>query len=131
MRKLFIISLLAILGIALNAQQGYQHFAADTVKGAKTHYITSGVNCAYSGYVTFDFSLKGFGTNDSATVTLQGQNDTTWYPVSGQIQAYKNNVTTSYQLTDNPVHFLKYRLKFQGKATDTVKMFNILLIYKR
>lgn len=132
MKKIFTICLFAFIVLAVNAQQGYQHFTADTVKGAQTHYLTSGVNVAYPGFVTFDFTLKGFGSSDSCTVTMQGKNqDSTWYTVSGQIQAYKSNVATNYQLIANPVTFLSYRLKIEGKATDTVRIYRPLLIYKR
>jgi hypothetical protein len=132
MKRLIIISLLAFVALAVNAQQGYQTFKADTVKGAQTKYVTSSVNCQYSGYATFDFTLKGFGASDSATVTLQGKNQgTTWFTVGSQIQVYKSNVATDYQLIANPVQFLSYRLKFQGKATDTVRISAPLFIYKR
>lgn len=121
-----------VLGITAFCQQGYQTFSADTVKGAQTHYITSTVNCAYNGFATFDFTLKGFGASDSCTVTLEGKNQgTTWLTVGSQIQAYKSNVATNYQLIANPVQFLNYRLKIVGKATDTVRLSAPLFIYKR
>jgi len=132
MRKLIILLCFVALGAALHAQAGYQSFNADTVKGAQTKYFTSTVNCNYNGYATFDFTLKGFAASDSCTVTLQGKNQgTTWLTVGTQIQVYKSNVATSYQLVANPVQFLTYRLQVVGKATDTVRISAPLFIYKR
>lgn len=131
MKKLFILVCLVALGAAAHAQAGYQSFTADTVKGAQTKYFTSTVNAPYLGQVTFDFTLDGFGT-DSCTVTLQGKNQgTTWLTVGTQIQQYKSATATNYQLYDYPVKFLNYRLKVEGKATDTVRISAPLLIYKR
>jgi len=123
--------MLVAVAATLNAQQGYQTFANDTVKGAQTKYVTSSVKCSYSGYATFDFTLDGFGT-DSCTVTMQGNNQsTTWITVPSQIQQYKSATATNYQLVANPVQFLYYRLKIEGKATDTVKYSSPLFIYKK
>jgi hypothetical protein len=131
MKKLIILVCLVALGAAAHAQAGYQTFVADTVKGAQTHYITSTVNCSYNGFATFDFTLDGFNT-DSCTVTLQGKNqNTTWLTVGTQIQPYKSTTATSYQLIANPATYLNYRLKVEGKATDTVRLYNPLFIYKR
>lgn len=132
MRGLLLICLLAVIVTAVNAQAGYQTFNADTVKGAQTKYITSAVTCRENGYATFDFTLKGFAASDSCTVTLQGKNQgTTWLTVGTQIQVYKSNVATSYQLVANPVQFLTYRLQIVGKATDTVRISAPLFIYKK
>ena len=122
---------MVILGITANAQAGYQTFTLDTVKGAETIYFTSTVNCPYYGIATFDFTLDGFNT-DSCTVTLQGKNQgTTWLTVGTQIQPYKSTAATAYQLIANPASYLNYRIKVEGKATDTVKVTLPLFIYKR
>jgi hypothetical protein len=131
MKKLFIIVCLVALGAAAHAQAGYQTMNADTVKGAQTHYITSTSGCPYYGYISFDYTIKGFGTGDSAYVQLQGKNQgTTWIDVGSKV-GYGSNASIDKQVTQNPSSFLNYRLKITGKTGDTVRVSAPLFIYKR
>lgn len=116
---------------AAHAQQGYQTFTQDTTKGAETVYFTSGVNCAYAGYASFEYTLDGFAANDSVTVIMQGTNDagTKWFNIDTTI--YESATAANYLLYENPAYYLKYRLKAAGKAGDTVLVKNVLFIYKR
>jgi hypothetical protein len=131
MKKLFIISLIAVLGMALNAQQGYQQLANDSTKGAQTKYATSTVNCAYNGFVTFDFTVVNRQA-DTMLVILQGSNDAgTTYLDIDTVSHKVTTTATNYQLVDNPCTFLKYRLKKIGSVNDTSYFSKQLFIYKR
>jgi len=131
MRNLILISLLVVLGIAANAQAGYQTFTADTTKGAQTKYITSTVATPYMGLASFEFTLKGFAASDDIVVTLQGSNDSFTKVFDVDTTTYSATTVNSYVMIDNPAKYLKYRLKLVGASGDTVRVYNPIFIYKR
>ena len=67
MKKLLLICLLAVLGMVANAQQIYQTFATDTVKG-DTLITTANADIKYNGFVTWDYTFTGYSTGDTAYV---------------------------------------------------------------
>ena len=132
MKKFIIFSLLAVLGIAVNAQQGYQTFAADTVKG-DTLTTSPSVKSPYNGFVTFDYTFTGYSAGDTAYVDFQGSNDdgTTWQTLS-TTTLIQGTTTANQHLVDNPAEYLKYRfVKRAYEVTDTVIFSNKVYIYKR
>jgi len=131
MRKLILICVTLVLGISLHAQNSYQELKADTVKGAQTKYIPASANVTFNGIATFDFSAKGFGTNDTCTITLQGKNQGTSWVSTSATTKHGGVTAKDYQLVANPATFLNYRLQIVGKATDTVRVYQPLFISKK
>lgn len=133
MKKFLIISLLAFVAFAVNAQQGYQTFANDTVKG-DTLTTSSTVNVPYNGFVTFDFNVKGKAVGDTVYIDLQGSNDnwTSVKTISTTTHIQAGTAYTNYQLLANPATYLKYRIRKRAyEVADTAYFTNKIFIYKR
>jgi hypothetical protein len=133
MKNLFL-GLLLLVALSVNAQQGVQTFAADTING-DTLVTTSTVNVPYNGFVTFDFDVKGKAQNDTVLIDFQGSNDnwTSFKTISTttHIQG-ASAVYTKYQLSASPATYMRYRLyKRAYEVADTAYFRYKIFIYKR
>jgi len=131
MKKLLFICLLAILGMAANAQQVYQTFDAATING-DTATITS-ANVKYNGVITWDYTFTGNATGDTCYVDFQGSNDSwTTYQTISTTTLIAGTTAANQHLVDNPSEFFNYRLvKRAYEISDTVAFTNQLFIFKR
>ena len=132
MKKFLVLVLFVVLGMTVNAQQGYQTFAADTING-DTLITTSTVNIPYDGFVTWDYTYDGKSANDTAYVDFQGSNDnwTTWQTLS-TTTLIDGTTAVNQHLVDDPAEYMRYRLvKRAYEVTDTVIFKNKLFIYRR
>lgn len=132
MKKLLLICLLAVLGMAANAQQIYQTFATDTVKG-DTLITTANADIKYNGFVTWDYTFTGYSTGDTAYVDFQGSNDDwTTYQTLSTTTLIAGTTAANQHLVDNPAEYLNYRLvKRAYEVTDSVIFTNKIYIYKK
>ena len=132
MKKLFLISLFAVIVTALSAQSGYQEFSADTVKG-DTLTTTATVNVKYNGFITWDYTYAGYSTGDTIIVDFQGSNDSwTTYQTLSSDTLIQGTTAANQHLVDNPAEYLRYRLvKRAYEVTDSAIFTNKLFIYKR
>jgi hypothetical protein len=132
MKKIIIISLFAFAALAVSAQQGYQTFTVDTIKG-DTSVTTATVNVKYDGFVTWDYTYAGYTTGDTMIVDFQGSNNswTTWQTLSSDTLIHGTTAANQH-LVDDPAEYLRYRLyKRAYEVSDTAIFTNKLFIYKR
>ena len=131
MKKLLFICLLAILGMAANAQQVYQQFDAATLNG-DTATITS-ADIKYNGVVTFDYTAVGNAVGDTCYIDFMGSNDNWTTSQTISTTTFIAGTTSANQhLVDNPSEFFNYRLRMRAyEVTDTVAFTNQLFIFKR
>lgn len=122
-----------MLGMAVNAQQGYMTFYNDTVNG-DTVVNTSSVNVPYNGFITFDIDVKGKAVGDTVYIDFQGSNDswTSYKTISTTTHIQAGSAFTKYQLLANPATYLRYRLTYRAyEVADTAYFKNQVFIYKR
>jgi len=131
MKKLFILCLFVILGMAANAQQVYQEFDAATING-DTATVTS-ADVKYNGVITWDYTATGNAAGDTCYIDFQGSNDdwTTSQTIS-TLEFIAGTTAADQHLVDNPSEFFNYRLRKRAyEVTDTVAFTNQLFIFKR
>jgi len=132
MKNLLIICLFLALGVSANAQQVYQEFAVDTIKG-DTATTTATADVKYAGFVTWDYTYAGYTAGDTCYVDFQGSNDdwTTSQTLSTTTLIHGTTAANQH-LVDDPAEYMNYRLvKRAFEAQDTVVFTNKLFIFKR
>lgn len=133
MRALLLISLIVVLGITANAQQVFQTFANDTVKG-DTLVTAATASIPYFGIVTFDFNVKCKAVGDTVYIDFQGSNDNfaSVKTISTTTHIQSGTAYTNYQLLANPATYLKYRItKRAYEISDTAYFTHKIFIFKR
>jgi hypothetical protein len=137
MRKLLLISLLAVLGIAVNAQKYVADWTtADTLKGNVTRYYPSsaGYDCAGIGTGVINFTFTHTDKTDSlnyARIEFLNNASASWVALTGT--AALTLTTTDGQsvlYTTTPILHKKYRVALHTAAGDTVKITNATLLIK-
>ena len=118
--------------VNLEAQQIYQEFAADTVKG-DTLTTNSVADVKWNGFITWDYTYAGYSAGDTAYVDFQGSNDDwTTYQTISTTTLIHGTTAANQHLVDNPAEYMNYRLVKRAYAVaDTVIFTNKLYIYKR
>jgi hypothetical protein len=131
MKKLLILCLFVVLGMAANAQQVYQEFDDATING-DTVSVTS-ADVKYNGFVTWDYTAVGVSAGDTCYIDFQGSNDG-WTSVQtiSTTTFIQGTTTKDQHLVDDPSEYFNYRLYKRALAsTDTVAFTNQLFIFKR
>ena len=132
MKKFLLLILFAALFIAANAQQTYQTFTTDTVKGDTVTFI-SAADVKYNGFVTWDYTVTGYSTGDTVYIDFKGSNDDWTTSQTLSTTTFIQGTTAANQhLVDNPAEFINYGLTMRAyEATDSARFTNVLYIYKR
>lgn len=137
MKKILLISLLAVLGIAVNAQKYTADWVtADTLKGNDTNYYpsSSGFDCAAFGTGTITFTFTHTDIADSlnyARIEYVDYSTGTWTALTGN--AALSLTTTDGQstiYTSTPILHKYYRVALHTAAGDTVKLTKASLLIK-
>ena len=132
MKKLFVISLLVILGITLNAQRIEKSFTGDTCISGSIYFSYAKPITTYNGVLGYVFTKTD--KKDSCTILrLQASMVSDFSAVVDQtgtatLANTTTDGTTFLYVTDPP--YLFYRLKATTASGDSVIFTNVKLIYK-
>ena len=135
MRKLFIISVIAVLGIALHAQSSYYDgFASEQIQGDTSYYPNSNGYKAKktTGVVSFTFAKTDVADSLSfARIEGRDATDDTWKVLTGTaalVNTSTDGVTKLYTTTPNI--YLYYRVGLACATGDTVSISNQTFMIK-
>jgi hypothetical protein len=132
MKKFIIISLLAFVALAVDAQRIDQSFVSDTAISGTIYFTRAAPIKTFDGVLGFIFTRTDI--KDSCTVLrMQGAMESAFAaPVdqtgTGTVAATTTDGTYFLYVT-SPV-YLYYRLKATVASGDSVKFTNVRLIYK-
>jgi hypothetical protein len=129
MKKFMFIMLIAVLGIAVNAQYTYQSVANDTVKGATAKYVYS-PKFGYLGSAAYDFTEVNRQTDTTLTILEGGDASGVWVAVDTVIHKVQTTAT-NLRLEHYPATFLYYRIRKPGSVNDTTRYSNQLWVFKK